>query len=192
MASVQQFSDKEKAAIGEAMKEAESLMLAKNKKAAAAAAASSQDHGFLVIGVMKNLYSTAIERLGEEWNWMGSFEDSPPQKIEKNGIGSFAHNSKPEEEECSGAFKYCSDSSSKLKRGWILAWMKYKGNNRVYVEAGTQHRINQLKESDIKYKLKVSGPTSRYWDSDTGASAIAEIKDWEVDGALIAVSFDQF
>ncbi|XP_021843248.1 uncharacterized protein [Spinacia oleracea] len=196
MASVQQqahgenqLSDKEKASIGEAMKEAKSLAKNMNTKAA-----SNQDVLTTVIGVMKNLCSIEIERLGEEWNWLGSFQDPPPQKIEKNGIGSFAHTSPPGQYRCSGAFKYCSVSGSNPQLGWILAWEKYRTSTiygKVYVEAGSLDRINKLVKSDIQKKLAASGTTSRYWDSDTGASVVAEISDWEIPGGLIAVSFDQ-
>ncbi|XP_021843384.1 uncharacterized protein [Spinacia oleracea] len=193
MASVQQLSDKEKAAIGEAMKEAESLMLAKNMNAKAA---SNQDVKVTVIGVMKNLCSTEIERLGKEWSWDGIFQDPPPKKIEGNGIGSFAYTSKLGQYQCSGAFKYGSVSGTKPQLGWILAWEKGWTTfdiGKVYVEAGTLDRINKLTESDIKKKLYESGTTSRYWDNDTGASVVAKITERTSPyGALVAVSFDQF
>ncbi|XP_056683055.1 uncharacterized protein [Spinacia oleracea] len=158
-------------------------------------AASSQNVPVTVIGVIKNLNSTEIERLGEEWSWMGLFEDLPPKKIEKNGIGSFKHTGGPGLYQCSGAFKYCSVLGPNPQLGWILAWEKHRSTaipGKVYVEAGTLDRINKLTVIYIRKKLYASGTISRYWDSDTGASVVAEISACtNPAGGLVAISFDQ-
>ncbi|KNA24335.1 hypothetical protein SOVF_016350 [Spinacia oleracea] len=188
---VNQLSDKEKAAIGEAMKEAESL--AKNIKEKAVY--SSQDQEVLVTGVVQNVnYSRDLE-LEKITSWTGKFMDLPPSKIaRKNGIGTFVHKGTSSSDlhvsNSKGAIIYSASAYPGL--GWLLAWDKSNKFNKVYVEAGTLTRIKEIPDYVILQKLDASDDMCRYWDTKTGASASAQINNYDDSMAMIAVSFDQF
>ncbi|XP_021843250.1 uncharacterized protein [Spinacia oleracea] len=184
---VNQLSDEEKAAIGEAMKEAESL--AKNIKEKAVY--SSQDKEVLVTGVMKNFHRFDME-LYKITSWTGKVMDPPPVLIRKNSIGTFVHKgtSNLPVSNSKGAIIYsCNKKYPHL--GWLLAWDKSDLHNKVYVEAGKLDRIKEIPDCVILQKLDASGNISRYWDNDTGASANAEIRNWDESIATLGVSLDQ-
>ncbi|XP_021843383.1 uncharacterized protein [Spinacia oleracea] len=199
MASVQQahdtnqLSDKEKAAIEEAMKEAESSFLArknnnKNSKGL------SEDKSVYVTGILKNLYPEYIylDSCGDYAPWRGWFWDEPPNKIDVNGIGAFAFRAVKDfpRSVCKSKIVFSSKSNPSL--GWLLAWDKRDKINQVYVEAGTLDRLKEMSDFAIENKLYQSGNISRYWDSDTGASAAAEIREHDDYTAFIVATFDQF
>ncbi|XP_021843253.2 uncharacterized protein [Spinacia oleracea] len=202
MASVQQahdsnqLSDKEKTAIGEATKEAESFILAKNNhaKAAAAAAAATVSQGDKVVfvtGVLKNLFSKAMYQWKTYiWDGESEFMDRPPYQMNPSGIYMFVHMSLPQSHS-KGAIIYDAPKGTDPALGWLFAWDKSNEVNKVYVEAGAMSRIKRIQEREILEKLVASKNTSRYWDSDTGASAAAEIKKWDNSMSLLVVTFDQ-
>ncbi|XP_021839605.2 uncharacterized protein [Spinacia oleracea] len=197
MASVQQadhvmnqLSDKEKAAIEEAMKEAELSFLTRKDNNNNNNNNSKADERVLVTGVVKNLFPKQIKFYGYSI-WQGSFVDLPPQNINANGIGAFAY--KANVNKCNGDLIYCSLKESNTQQlGWLLAFNKVDKINKVYVEAGTLDRIEKIPFEVISEKVAASGNISRYWDSDTGASAAAEIRNFDDYMAFVGVTFDQY
>ncbi|XP_021843385.2 uncharacterized protein [Spinacia oleracea] len=185
-----QLSDKEKTAIGEAMKEAESLILAKNKNAKAT---SNQDEQVVfVTGFMKNIcskdmYITKTSIFDGEREFM----DPPAKRILGYRAGMFVHMSLPLSHSKGAIIYDHAPNGSDPDLGWLLAWDKSNDFNKVYVEAGTLDRINKIPDSVITQKLAVSGNISRFWDSETGASVAAEIKKWDSSMSLLVVTFDQ-
>ncbi|XP_056699734.1 uncharacterized protein [Spinacia oleracea] len=117
--------------------------------------------------------------------------DLPPSKIAKKyGIGTFVHKgtSSLPVSNSKGAIIYISYPGL----AWLMAWDKSNKINKVYVEAGTLDRLKEMSDFAIENKLYQSGNISRYWDSDTGASAAAEIREHDDYTAFIVATFDQF
>lgn len=193
-----QLSEKEKTIYGEeAKKEAQTTLLANDKKKAKV----SQDELVLVTGVMKNLQPCGI-MLHKSHSWKGQFIAKPSdQTITEHASGAFVHQGAtwqgnlPVVVGSKGAMIYGHfDDRLPPKLGWLLAWDKpdnYYELNKVYVEAGPLVRLMKMDCSAIEQKLDASRSVSHCWDSETGAAAAAEIKDYGDKLTLLRANFDQ-
>ncbi|KMT14654.1 hypothetical protein BVRB_4g074220 [Beta vulgaris subsp. vulgaris] len=170
-----QLSNKEKAAIDAAVKEAANNI--KNAKA-------SQEQLVVVTGVMKNLQPRGLS-LTKSHQWRGNYLVEPPKGMGESGA--FVHEGAPSQGNLpvvivgSKAFVIYSPLDDALPAlGWLLAWNKpaqnSEGINQVYVEAGDLGRLLNMKDSEIEEKLDASHDVSRHWDSETGAAAAARIE----------------
>ncbi|XP_021772230.1 jasmonate-induced protein homolog [Chenopodium quinoa] len=192
---VHQFSDKEKAAIEEAMKEAQSFQANNIKNAKA-----SQDKLVLVSGAMKNLQSRAL-RLHKSHSWKGVFVAGPSETM-ATGVGAFVHEGTPWQGQLpmvvgsKGVVIYGHYDKALPQLGWLLAWDKPthvdNGISKVYVEAGHLTKLMEMELAEIEKKLDESRSISRYWDSETGAAASAKIENAADNMALVGATFDQF
>ena len=189
-----QFSEKEKVAIDEAVKEAQS-MLANNIKNAKA----SQDQQVaLVTGVMKNLQGRGL-LLNKSHVWKGNFLTGPPEKIGESGA--FVHEGAapqvgiPMAEGSKAVVIYAHYDKALPQLGWLLAWDKSvlltNKFDKVYVEAGDLSRLSNMEMDEIEKKLDASHSVSRYWDSDTGAAAAAQMSSYANNMVLVGATFDR-
>ncbi|KNA21017.1 hypothetical protein SOVF_046510 [Spinacia oleracea] len=197
MASVQQaqvdskFNDKQKAAIGKAMQDAQSI-LANNEK-------DGQHQLAVVGGVMQNLQRRVIV-LKKTHDAEGRFLTNPPGSIGGEGHGAFVHQGATSQgplpvvvgSKC--AIIYGTIDKMAPALGYLLAWNRPDDANqdsKVYVEAGSQYNLEKMEWSEIEKKLDASTNKSQFIDHETGATATAEIKDNGNKRALVAASFDR-
>ncbi|KMS97965.1 hypothetical protein BVRB_4g096840 [Beta vulgaris subsp. vulgaris] len=202
---VVEFNDKEKVAIAEAINEAQNQLASNNAKA-------SQEQLVLVAGTMKNVQVRPL-MLSKTHDWEGHFVASPPERLPGAGstsagstIGAFIHEGAtslgsgpivlPMVVGSKAAIVYDTFDKMYPGLGYLLAWYKPEnhanGISKVYVEAGNSSRLRKMDWKEIEEKLDASGSRSRYWDSDTGAAAAAEIKNHGEKAALIGAMFDRF
>ncbi|KAL2941365.1 Jasmonate-induced protein-like protein [Bienertia sinuspersici] len=122
-----------------------------------------------VAGVMTNAQSRVIV-LSKTHDWKGRFMANPTNTIGGGGDGTFVHE---------GA----------TSQGQLPVVVGSKGAV-VYVETGNPGKFEKMGWTEIEAKLDKSGNTSSYEDSETGATAAAEIKDFGDKAALIGATFD--
>ncbi|XP_021734282.1 jasmonate-induced protein homolog [Chenopodium quinoa] len=160
----------------------------------------SQDELVLVTGVIKNLQPCGI-MLNKSHDWKGQFIAKPHDKtIGEHASGGFVHQGVPWQGTLpvvvgsKGSMIYGHiDNHAPPKLGWLLAWDKPDNPNelkRVYVEAGHLGRLMKMEWNEIEQKLDASRSTSHSWDSETGAVAAADIKDYGEKLTLLRASFD--
>ncbi|KMS97964.1 hypothetical protein BVRB_4g096830 [Beta vulgaris subsp. vulgaris] len=195
---VVEFNDKEKVAIAEAINEAQNHLASNNVKA-------SQEQLVLVAGTMKNVQARTL-KLSKTHNREGHFVANPPERLPgRSAIGVFIHEGATSQGSgpivlpvivgSKAAIVYNTIDRMYPDLGYLLAWYKPEnhanGISKVYVEAGHSSRLRNMDWKEIEEKLDASGSKSRYWDSDTGAAAAAEIKDHGEKAALVGAMFDR-
>ncbi|XP_048498722.1 uncharacterized protein LOC104907727 [Beta vulgaris subsp. vulgaris] len=196
---VVEFNEKEKVAIAEAINEAQNHLASNNVKA-------SQEQLVLVAGTMKNVQVRPLV-LSKTHNREGHFVANPPERLHgQSAIGVFIHEGATSQGSgpivlpvivgSKAAIVYSTFDKMYPGLGYLLAWYKPEnhanGISKVYVEAGDPSKLRNMDWKEIEEKLDASGSKSRYWDSNTGAAAAAEIKDHGEKAALIGAMFDRF
>ncbi|KMT14651.1 hypothetical protein BVRB_4g074190 [Beta vulgaris subsp. vulgaris] len=203
MASVQhvraskQLSDKEKAAIEEAVKGVQASI---EKKKENNAKANQERQLVLVQGYVQNLQPRVV-KLEKTHEWNGKFLVNPPERLGglgPNDSGTFEHEGATSQGNLpvlvgsKGAFIYGHFDFALPNLGWLVAWDKpdnSNGPNKVYVDAGELSRLMRVDWSEIEKNLDASESYSRYFDSATNAIVAAEIKDTGDKLASLASSF---
>ncbi|KMT14649.1 hypothetical protein BVRB_4g074170 [Beta vulgaris subsp. vulgaris] len=185
---VNQLSNKEKAAIDEAVKEA--AIDIKNAKA-------SQNHLVMVAGVIKNLQSRRLF-LNKQYIMKGKYVIPPPETLTSDIPGKFVQEGAPSQGQlpvvvgAKAAVIYSPLDKALPSLGWLLAWYKpaegSEEKNKVYVEVGDLSKLLNMKESEIEQKLDASH------DESHCPGAAARIEDSKDDSrvAMLGASFFEF